>query len=149
MSGAVLASALRDTASRPEGLWLPARGRSMGRAIGSGAEVHVRAVAAEPAPGEVWAFCTPGGAVLVHRCRRAGPPHRFRGDARGGDDAPVEGALVIGRADRVRDGAGERPVPPHAPVDRARAGLVRSGETVRDQAVRVLRGVRRRVRSRR
>lgn len=135
MSGVALASGLRVTAARPEGVWLPTRGRSMGRAVPSGGEVHV--VAAEaPAVGEVWAFCTPGGEVLAHRCRVVGPPHRFRGDARPADDEPVETALLIGRVDRIRTGDGEIPVSAAAVRDRLVA--------LRGRTRRITRTVRRR-----
>ncbi len=93
----------------------------MGRAIASGTEVHVATGPAVPAPGEVWAFATAAGEVVVHRCRAVGPPHRFRGDARARDDEPVAEALLIGRVDRVRGARGERPVPTAALRDRARA----------------------------
>jgi hypothetical protein len=121
MSGPALAAALRATAGRPDGLWLAARGRSMGRAVPTGAEVHVVASDLPPAVGEVWAFATAAGEVVVHRCVGVGPPHRFRGDARPVDDAPVAPQLLIGRVDSLRRDRGVGPVPPVAGRDRLRA----------------------------
>lgn len=93
----------------------------MGRAVPGGAEVHVVASDAPPAVGEVWAFCTAAGEVVVHRCVGVGPPHRFRGDTRPVDDAPVAPHLLIGRVDSLRREGGVGPVPPAAGRDRLRA----------------------------
>ncbi|MQA00009.1 MAG: hypothetical protein GEU80_11885 [Dehalococcoidia bacterium] len=78
----------------------------MGRAIRSGSRVRL-IVAERPRFGEVWAFCTEDGRVVVHRCiaRRSGR-YRFHGDT-SGPDAPVPLDRLIGRAIEVEDRGGE------------------------------------------
>jgi hypothetical protein len=69
----------------------------MGWSIPNGARVRV---AFDPPPrrGEVWAFCTKSGAVVVHRYRRAvGAQHRFQGDHRVEADPLVDRDELIGR----------------------------------------------------
>lgn len=103
-----LARALRASAASGE-LWLPVRGGSMGRSLRSGSTVRV-VPGARPRRGEVWAFCTAGGTILVHRYRRAaGGEFIFRGDARAADDAAVPASRLVGRVVEVqRDGRRRR-----------------------------------------
>jgi hypothetical protein len=97
--------------------WLDVDGRSMGAAIPPGSKVLVTA-APHPRRGEIWAFCLPGGAVVVHRYRRViDGRHCFQGDANRWADEPVDAALLIGRVTMVdaggrvrRTGTGQRVV---------------------------------------
>lgn len=78
-------------------MWLDVAGRSMGWSIPGGWRVRVVA-AAQPRRGEVWAFCTPTGELVVHRARRVEPDgYVFQGDARVTEDPPVPADHLVGR----------------------------------------------------
>jgi hypothetical protein len=62
--------------------------------------------ASRPRRGEVWAFCSAQGDIIVHRYRRfEGGAHVFRGDVKQDVDAPVSDDQLIGRVTMLR-GAG-------------------------------------------
>jgi SOS-response transcriptional repressor LexA len=73
------------------------KGSSMGAGIPSGARVLV-AAAHRPRRGEVWAFVSDDGTVIVHRFRRerAGTLW-FQGDGNAGVDRPVTPEMLVGR----------------------------------------------------
>jgi hypothetical protein len=103
-------------------VWLAVSGTSMGSAIPSGARVLVRG-RTTPRRGEVWAFCTSGGHVVVHRFRR----HRdgqlwFQGDANAWVDVPIALSLLVGRVDAIDVEGRRRRLGPVATI-RARLGL--------------------------
>ncbi len=81
----------------------------MGRTIRAGSSVQI--VAAEtPRFGEIWAFCNPEGAVVVHRyLGRDDDSYRFQGDATGAD-LPASPDLIIGRVAAVKRGGHVRAV---------------------------------------
>jgi hypothetical protein len=82
-------------------LWIDTVGSSMGRAIPDGARVRLVAVE-RPRRGEVWAMCTDGGRVVVHRVLgAAGGRWWLQGDANRSPDLPVELDRLIGRVDEV------------------------------------------------
>lgn len=119
IDGRTKAALLRDRLAVAP-LWLDVSGRSMARSIPSGARVRV--VAAErPGRGEVWAFCLPGGAVVVHRARGTGPRgHRFQGDGCIRPDPPIDASLLVGRVVEVTPArAGVRWGPAAGAVQRA------------------------------
>jgi hypothetical protein len=98
----------RAAAASP--LWIPARGRSMGWTVPSGCDVLVTP-SVHPRPGELWAYCAPSGAVVVHRYRkrtRAG--HVLQGDACVRADPPIPSAVLVGRVIAVRTDGRVRPV---------------------------------------
>jgi len=87
---------------RREPLWLDVSGRSMGWSIPGGARVRVEGVAAGPRRGEVWAYCTQDGSLVVHRARRASAHgHVFQGDTCIRADDPVPTELLVGRVVEV------------------------------------------------
>jgi hypothetical protein len=116
-------------------LWLDVTGRSMGWSIPDGSRVRVDR-ALRPARGEVWAFCTPSGDLVVHRLRGVGPDGaRFQGDVCVRADAPVTADLLVGKV--VEVGPGRRRAswgPAAAAVQRvprvAVAGCVRAARRV-------------------
>src|SRR5260221_14607722 len=57
----------RRVATQP--LWLSVRGTSMEPSILAGSEGQL-VVGSRPRRGEVWAFCSEAGDLVVHRCRR-------------------------------------------------------------------------------
>ncbi|MFA5884651.1 MAG: nucleotidyltransferase family protein [Acidimicrobiia bacterium] len=78
-------------------LWLPVWGQSMGWSIRSGDRVRVEP-ATTPRRGEVWAFVSTNGEIVVHRSRGEGPDgHRFMGDTHVTPDEPVGSDQLIGR----------------------------------------------------
>ncbi|MEX1007825.1 MAG: S24/S26 family peptidase [Acidimicrobiia bacterium] len=97
------AAVLRRRASAGT-MWFRVDGVSMGRSIPWGSEVLV-VPAERPRVGEVWAFCTANGELVVHRHRR---PIRgayvFQGDAKASPDDPVRADQLIGRVVAVRAG---------------------------------------------
>jgi hypothetical protein len=124
--GATVAGLLRDRARG--GIELTVRGASMGRRFPAGATVHVVA-ASRPRRGEVWAFATASGQLVLHRCRSgSGPPWVFRGDGREALDPPVEDDHLIGRAVVIVAGGRQRRL---GVLDRAVAGLARFTRPVR------------------
>jgi hypothetical protein len=142
----VVAGLLRSSLP-PEGRWLDVSGSSMFPTIEPPGRVLVRA-AAQPRPGEVWAFIGRNGELLVHRHvrqRRGG--HLFRGDNRQHDDAPVEAAQLVGRVLAVHDRRGDRVL---GRVDRVRGVVldtirraVERSRRVAKRAVRLISGERR------
>ena len=81
-------------------LWMPVDGTSMGRTIRAGSQVLLVSAAA-PRTGEIWAFYSDAGVLVMHRCLgRAAGGLRFQGDAHFEDPAVRPGALV-GRAVRT------------------------------------------------
>jgi hypothetical protein len=83
----------------------------------------VRVVARDrPRIGEVWAFVSAEGRIIVHRCTgRTSGGYVFQGDGRAAADPATPPELVIGRAVTVRDRHGERSL---GVLDRLR-GVVR------------------------
>jgi Peptidase S24-like len=103
-------------------VWLDVSGSSMGSAIPSGARVLVQG-RATPRRGEVWAFCTAGGNVVVHRFRRnRGGQLWFQGDANAWVDVPIDASLLIGRVNTI-DVDGRRRRLGAAATTRARLAL--------------------------
>lgn len=102
-----MASLLRDRAASGTGLELTAEGESMRPTIDPGSALLV-AAHARPRPGEVWAFVTDDGGLVVHRYwRRNDSGLVFRGDGNDHADAPVRpdqlvGRIDLGRLDRIR-----------------------------------------------
>ncbi len=96
------------------GIWVRVRSPSMQPAISQEEEVWVTGPQGPPHAGDVFLFEGPAGITvhrLLYRTRRRGTGWlRFRGDAAGSLDALVPEASVLGKAERVRGGAGERPV---------------------------------------
>jgi hypothetical protein len=87
-------------------LWLDVTGRSMGWSIPDGSRVRVVG-GSLPARGEVWAFCTPSGDLVVHRLRGTGSDGaRFQGDVCVRADAPIPDDLLVGRVVEVGPGRG-------------------------------------------
>lgn len=119
-SATARAAVLRRAAGmRP--LWLDVAGDSMGATIASGSKVRVEP-ATRPRRGQIWAFCTEDGRVLVHRfLGSSGPSLWFQGDANPRPDRPVTAALLIGRVRETNDRGTSRPVGVRATV----AGRVR------------------------
>lgn len=103
-----MAAALREASARGP-LTLPTGGHSMGRLIADDARVTIRP-SARPRRGEVWAFCLPGGRVVVHRCRGRRPGGwLFQGDRRAIPDPVVPGHHLVGRVVAVeKDGQRKR-----------------------------------------
>jgi hypothetical protein len=102
-------------------VWLPVDGDSMRPTIIPPATVRVVA-RDRPRIGEVWAFVSAGGRIVVHRCtRRTSGGYVFQGDGRAATDPATPLELVIGRAVAVRDRHGERSL---GVLDRGR-GVVR------------------------
>ena len=92
-------------------LWLPVAGRSMGSTIDGGGRVRVVDAERRPKRGEIWAFTSESGTVVVHRYRsRHGDQYWFRGDANPRDDEPVAAAALVGRVVEIDDDRGRRPV---------------------------------------
>ena len=88
-----------------EPVWLPVHGASMQPAILDGWDVQLVS-ASRPHRGELWAFCSPEGDLVVHRCRRsADGVYLFAGDARLIADAPVRDEQLVGRVSAIRDAA--------------------------------------------
>ena len=82
-------------------LWLDVAGTSMGWSIPDGARVRVVA-ADRPRSGQVWAFCAPEGAIVVHRARRVGRDGTvFQGDACVAADPPAAADRLVGRVIEV------------------------------------------------
>lgn len=82
-------------------IWLPVAGDSMGRTIRGGSEVLVAAGVC-PHFGEVWAYCTVEGVVVVHRfLRRRREALQFQGDAHW-PDPPVTREQLVGRVLCIR-----------------------------------------------
>ena len=129
---AVMARLLRDRAAR--GLWIPVTGSSMAPHLIPPAEAWVVADAPTPRIGEIWAFVTDDGDLLVHRFLR---PDRgtlvFAGDANRQADPPLRADRLVGRVAAVRSDG-------HTP------GALRSrAAVVRWQFRRYRRGLRRRI----
>jgi len=83
-------------------MWLHVRGMSMAPSILDGWEVQL-VPGSRPRRGEVWAFCSAQGDIVVHRhCRFADGTHRFRGDAQQHGDAPIDDDQLIGRVVAIR-----------------------------------------------
>ncbi|MEO1063907.1 MAG: S24/S26 family peptidase [Actinomycetota bacterium] len=93
------AALLRARSTAPGGLQLHAAGSSMLPTIAAGTSVDVEAQP-RPRSGEIWAFVTDDGQVVVHRHVRPGREgHTFRGDANEHTDAPVRPDQLVGRVD--------------------------------------------------
>jgi hypothetical protein len=85
----------RGAAARP--MEIRVTGSSMGAAIPTGARVAVIA-ACRPRRGEVWAFVSEAGQVVVHRFRRRRDGVLwFQGDGNDRIDRPVTPEMLIGR----------------------------------------------------
>ena len=95
----------RRLASGP--LWLAVDGPSMSPSLAPPARVQLTA-AGRPRPGELWAFGTHDGSLVVHRClrRRRDGTYEFRGDAETDDDDPVPAERLVGKVVRAESAAG-------------------------------------------
>lgn len=103
-----MAAGLRAAAERGS-LRLPTAGTSMGALVRTGDRVTVQP-GGRPQWGEVWAFCSEQGSVVVHRCRGRRPGGwLFQGDRRAQPDAVVGADRLVGRVVAVeRDGVQRR-----------------------------------------
>ena len=126
-------------------MWLDVSGRSMGWSIPGGSRVRLVAGVDAPRRGEVWAFCRPDGALVVHRARGSTADGLvFQGDVCVNADAPVSADRLVGRvveveaADRRRWGAAAGAVQRLPRV--AVAAAVRAGRQWRGRAGREGRG---------
>lgn len=101
---------LRERASVGEGLEIRAEGTSMRSTIDPGTTVLVEG-RTRPQIGEVWAFVTDDGRLIVHRYWRGNASGLvFRGDGNEHTDLPVRpdqlvGRIDLGRLDRLRGAA--------------------------------------------
>jgi hypothetical protein len=96
----------RRVAAQP--LWLPVHGMSMQPSILDGSEVQL-VPASRPRRGELWAFCSAAGDLVVHRCRRfENGAYVFAGDAQLIADAPVRDEQLIGRVVALRSAGATR-----------------------------------------
>jgi signal peptidase I len=96
-----VAALVRSSAG--DGVWLPVDGSSMLPTISAGSQVRVVSVSRRPRIAEIWAFCDPNGAIIVHRYRRQDGDGRFvfRGDNVKQSDVPVDGERLIGVVTRI------------------------------------------------
>jgi hypothetical protein len=95
---------LRRSIREQAPFWLDVTGRSMGDTIHAGSQVLLDAPAA-PRIGEIWAFCSDDGTLVVHRSLGRGRNgFRFQGDGRIDGDPPVAPDRIIGRVREVRHG---------------------------------------------
>lgn len=121
ISPEAMAAVLRKGAERRP-LWVAVSGGSMGSAIPSGARVLVER-RAQPRRGEVWAFCTLGRLIVVHRFRRRRRGDLwFQGDANKWADVPIAPDLLVGRVVAIEIDAVHRRLGLAATL-RARAAL--------------------------
>ncbi|MEE8603383.1 S24/S26 family peptidase [Euzebya tangerina] len=88
-----------------EATWIATDGASMGRRWQAGVRVLLEAVDRAPRRGEVWAYCTAEGKLVVHRYVRCRDGlHVFQGDASFRPDQPVPTTWLVGRVRSVTDG---------------------------------------------
>ncbi len=92
-------------------MWVPVNGDSMGSTIIGGGRVRISDPGRGPRRGEIWAFASSTGDLVVHRFRsRDATRCWFRGDGNGYDDVPVLADAVIGRVAEIDDRTGRRTV---------------------------------------
>jgi hypothetical protein len=104
---AVAITAVLRRRAAADGLWVEARGGSMGRRYPPGTRLLVAPLGRSPRSGEVWVFVDTDGEVVAHRCvcRRDTATIWFRGDASIRFDTPVALERLVGRAVLVDDGS--------------------------------------------
>jgi len=90
-------------------LWLSVEGESMGPTLGGDSEVLLVG-AVRPRRGEIWAFYSDTGDLVVHRCLRVTSTAAvFQGDRHRRIDT-IDDDLLVGRAAAVRRDGRTRPL---------------------------------------